>query len=58
MTLWDEYWFVLDSAFLRIPLPSARRDGRYDVEIAVVIHPPYVPDVFFPTIHKKRMRAN
>jgi hypothetical protein len=56
--LWDEYWFVLDSAFLRIPLPSARRDGQYDVEIAVVIHPPYVPDVFFPTIHKKRMRAN
>jgi hypothetical protein len=56
--LWQEYWFVLDSAYLRIPFANAERGEQYDVEIALVIHPPYVPNVFFPAMHKKRMRAN
>jgi hypothetical protein len=56
--LWQEYWFVLDSAYLRIPFASAEHGGRYDVEVTMVIHPPYVPNVFFPAMHKKCMRAN
>jgi hypothetical protein len=56
--LWQEYWFVLDSAFIRIPLSNARRGEQYEIEIMAVIHPPYVPNVFFPAAHKKLMRAN
>jgi hypothetical protein len=56
--LWQEYWFVLDSAFLRISLPGAESGKEYEVDITLVVHPPYVPNVFFPTVHHKRMRAN
>jgi hypothetical protein len=56
--LWQEYWFVLDSAFLRIPLVGARSGKEYEVGITLVVNPPYVPNVFFPTVHRKRMRAN
>ncbi len=56
--LWQEYWFVLDSAFLCIPYPGARTGESYDVDISMVIHPPYVPKVFFPWKYGKSMRAN
>jgi Domain of unknown function (DUF6379) len=56
--LWQEYWWVLDSAFLRIPVDGAERGREYEVEITLVIHPPYVPNVFFPAMHHKRMRAH
>jgi hypothetical protein len=56
--LWQENWFVLDSAFLRIPISNAKRRDQYEIEITVVLHPPYVPNVFFPSVHKKLMRAN
>jgi hypothetical protein len=56
--LWQEYWFVLDSALLLIPVADAESGKEYEVDITLVIHPPYVPNVFFPTVHRKRMRAN
>lgn len=56
--LWNEYWFVLDSACLRIPCEGTERGGEYDVEFTLVIHPPYVPNVSFPAVHHKRMRAH
>ena len=56
--LWQEYWWVLDSAFVSIPYPGAEAGKEYDVEFTLVIHPPYVPNVFFPAMHHKRMRAN
>jgi len=55
---WQEYWFVLDSAYLVIPLGGARFGEEYDVDVSLVIHPPYVPNVFFPAMHHKRMRAH
>jgi Domain of unknown function (DUF6379) len=56
--LWQEYWWVLDSAFLSIPYRGAKAGSEYDVEFTLVIHPPYVPNVFFPATHHKRMRAH
>ncbi len=56
--LWQEYWFVLDSAFVQIPLPDAKSGEQYEVDFTMVVHPPYVPKVFFPATHKKLMRAN
>lgn len=56
--LWQEYWFVLDSAILRLPVSGASSGKEYEVEITVVLHPPYVPKVFFPTVHKNVMRAS
>jgi hypothetical protein len=56
--LWQEYWFVLDSALLRIPVQNPKQGEDYEVEINMTLHPPYVPKVFFPSTHKKRMRAS
>lgn len=56
--LWQEYWFVLDSALVEIPLPGAKSGGQYEVDFTMVIHPPYVPKVFFPASYKKLMTAN
>jgi hypothetical protein len=56
--LWQEYWWVLDSAYLRIPVAGAERGREYEVDFTLVIHPPYVPNVFFPAMHHKRMRAH
>ena len=56
--LWKEYWYVLDSAYLRIPYPAIERGGQYRVEVTVILHPPYIPKVFFPISHKKMMLAN
>jgi hypothetical protein len=55
---WNEYWFVLDAACLRIPHEGAEPGREYDIEFTLVVHPPYVPNVFFPAMHHKRMRAN
>jgi hypothetical protein len=56
--LWQEYWWVLDSALVSIPYPDAEAGTEYEVEFTLVIHPPYVPNVFFPAMHRKRMRAD
>jgi hypothetical protein len=55
---WQEYWFVLDSAFVCIPFEGAKTGEEYQVEFTAVIHPPYVPKVFFPAIHKRTMKAH
>ena len=53
---------VLVRPRLRLPADPLRGrqsgEEQYDVEITLVIHPPYVPNVFFPAMHHKRMRAN
>ena len=55
---WQEYWFVLDSALMRIPFADAEHGREYEVDFTLVVHPPYVPNVFFPAMHHKRMRAS
>jgi hypothetical protein len=56
--LWEESWYVLDSAYLRIPYPAVKRGEQYQVEVTIILHPPYVPKVFFPVSYKKAMQAN
>jgi len=55
---WQEYWFVLDSAFVHIPYKNAKRGEQYQFEITVVLHPPYVPKVFFPNTYNQPTLAN
>lgn len=54
---WQEYWWVLDSAYLHIPFLGAEPGREYELDITLVIHPPYVPNVFFPAVYRGRMRA-
>ncbi len=56
--LWQEYWFVLDSAYVRIPFSGAKQGEQYDLEFTMVLHPPYSPKVPFPNFFKKIVRAN
>lgn len=55
---YEEYWYVLDSAFLHIPFPDAKRDAEYEVEVTVILYPPYIPGIPFPTKINQVLRAN
>ena len=52
-----EFWFVLDSAILHIENPGAKSGAEYDVEVVVVLYPPYIPAISFPNLGKSRLRA-
>ena len=56
--LTNEYWFVLDSAILHIGYPGVSRGREFDVELTVVIYPPYIIGLSFPHQAKERMRAS
>ena len=52
-----ETWFVLDSAALHIEWPGATRGREYDVEVILILYPPYIPGLAFPSQARSRMRA-
>ncbi len=56
--LWQESWYVLDSAYIRFPYPAVKPGAQYEVDITFILHPPYIPKVFFPFSHKNVMTAN
>ena len=56
--LWKEYWYVLDSAYLRFPHSSTECGKSFQIEVTIILHPPYIPKVFFPITHNKLMCAN
>jgi hypothetical protein len=55
--LTGEYWFVLDSAILNIEYPGAKPGAEYDVEVVVVLYPPYIAGISFPNLGTSRLRA-
>jgi Domain of unknown function (DUF6379) len=54
---YEEYWYVLDSGYLRVPY-AAKKDATYEVEVTVTLYPPYIHGIPFRTTCKKSMRAN
>ena len=39
----DDFWFVLDSAFLLLPSLNLPHGGTHSVELTLNIYPPYIP---------------
>ena len=56
--LYEEYWYVLDSAYLHVPFRKAQKNGKYEVEVTVTLYPPYIPGIPFRNTFKRTMVAN
>jgi hypothetical protein len=54
---YQENWYVLDSAYLNVPYADAKRDQSYEVQVTLVLHPPYIPGVPFRSSFNRSMRA-
>ena len=53
----DEFWFVLDSAVLRLPGTKLVPGSDHEVELQLNLYPPYVPHLKWVTKVKKTLRA-
>ena len=55
---YEEYWYVLDSAYLHVPYAKAKKGYTYEVDVTVVLYPPYIPGIPFRTNYKEVLHAN
>lgn len=53
----DEFWFVLDSAVLRLPDTQLQPGSDHEVDLQLNVYPPYVPHLKWVTKVKKTLRA-
>src|ERR1017187_3560921 len=51
----EEWWFVLDSAYLHVSGPKLQPGTEHDVSVTVGIKPPYIPGFHRLTECNKRM---
>ncbi len=56
--LYDEWWYVLDSAYLHVHHAPIERGRDYEVEVTVRIFPPYIKGFTPMTRCLKTLRAN
>lgn len=54
---YQEFWFVLDTAVLRLPEVRLTPGSDHDVEVQLNVYPPYVPHLTWVTRVKKTIRA-
>ena len=52
-----EFWFVLDSAVLRLPEARLQPGTDHDVELQLNVYPPYVPHLKWVTKVRKTLHA-
>jgi hypothetical protein len=53
----DEFWFVLDSAVLRLPNTQLQPGKAHEVELQLNLYPPYVPHLKWVTKVRKTLRV-
>lgn len=53
----DDVWFVLDSAVLRLPELGLKPGTDHEVELQLNLYPPYVPHLKWVTKVRKTLRA-
>lgn len=53
----DDVWFVLDSAVLRLSEVHLKPGTDHDVELQLNLYPPYVPHLKWVTKVRKTLRA-
>ncbi len=54
----EDWWYVLDSAYLHVPGVNLRRGQNYQVKVIVSIRPPYIPGFYRLTECSKKLRAH
>ena len=57
-SLYEEYWYVLDSGYLRFPYAKAGKDENVELDLTLTIYPPYIPGIPFRNNCKRTMRAS
>ena len=55
---YEENWYVLDSGYLHLPFPDAKKGESYEVQVTLVLYPPYIPGVPFRNSFTQPMRAH
>ena len=53
----QDFWFVLDSAVLRLPTLQLARGTEHTVELQLNLYPPYIPHLTWVTQSRKVIRA-
>ncbi|MES2259948.1 MAG: DUF6379 domain-containing protein [Pseudomonadota bacterium] len=53
--LTNEWWFVLDSAYLHFDAPDADPAAQHDVELVLNHYPPYIPGLLWTTRSAKNL---
>lgn len=48
----DEWWYVLDTARLQVDAPGISEDSQHDVELTLVLYPPYIPGLRWVATHR------
>jgi hypothetical protein len=54
----EEWWYVLDSAYLHVPGVNVVQETEHEVKVTVSIRPPYIPGFYRLTECTKRLRAH
>jgi hypothetical protein len=54
----SEWWFVLDSALLRVDAPGVEAGKEHEIEILLNLYPPYMGGLRWATRSKKLLCAN
>lgn len=54
--LTNDFWFVLDSAFLTFPAEVAA-GSAHDVDLTIGVYPPYIPGMKRANSQRERLRA-
>lgn len=52
-----EFWYVLDSAVLRLPETKLQPGSDHEVEVQLNLYPPYVPHLKWVTKVRKTLHA-
>ena len=54
---YHEFWFVLDSAVVRLPNLQLQPGSEHEVEVQLNVYPPYVPHLTWVTKVRQTIRA-
>lgn len=55
---YQEWWYVLDSAYLHVPTVTFPKGSEHQVKVTVSIRPPYIPGFYRLTECTKKLRAH
>lgn len=54
----DEWWYVLDSAYLHASAPHIEPGSEHDIDFILTLYPPYIPGLAWVTKSRKRLLAS
>src|SRR5258708_9381008 len=56
--LTQEWWYVLDSAWLPVQYHASASDTRHELALSLTLYPPYIPGLAWVTQAKKTLHVS